>query len=263
MGEDPPVLVDAAGPVVTITLHRPERLNALSPAVVDALTATLGDLPGTTRVLVVTGTGRAFSAGGDLAAVEAMAHERGLGAGAGTEAFHQAISAALRRLELLEVPVVAAVNGLAVAGGLELACACDLVLAAASATFGDGHANYGLLPAGGGSVRLPRRIGVSRAKYLMYTGETVSAATMRDWGLVHEVVPDDELAAATKRLTERLATASRDGLRRMKDMVDRGLEMTVDDALAHEQTVAAAHVHAADYAEGLAAFRERRAPRFD
>ncbi|MEJ2870534.1 enoyl-CoA hydratase-related protein [Actinomycetospora sp. OC33-EN08] len=263
MGEDAPVVADTTGPVTTVTLNRPERLNAISPAVVDAIDAALDGLTASTRVLVITGRGRAFSAGGDLEAVEAMARERGLGAGAGTEEFHAAISAVLRRLELLDFPVVAAVNGLAVAGGLEIACACDVVLAVESARFGDGHANYGLLPAGGGSVRLPRRLGVGRAKYLMYTGETVSAATMRDWGLVAELVGDGELAAATDRLTARLAAASRDGLGRMKTMVDRGLEMTVDDALAHEQKVAAEHVHAADYAEGLSAFRERRAPRFD
>jgi enoyl-CoA hydratase len=262
--EDAPVLIDGgAGPVTTLTLNRPDRLNAISPAVVDAVDAALDALAPSTRVLVITGRGRAFSAGGDLEAVEAMAQERGLGAGAGTEAFHGAISAVMRRLEVLPIPVVAAVNGIAVAGGLELACACDLVLAETSATFGDGHAKYGLLPAGGGSIRLPRRIGVSRAKYLMYTGASVPATTMRDWGLLHEVVPDGELAVATARLADQLAARSRDGLRRMKDMVDRGLEMTVDDALAHEQKVAAEHLHAADYAEGLSAFRERRAPRFD
>lgn len=263
MSDDAPVLVDhGPGPVVTLTLNRPERLNAIGPAVVATLDAVLDDLPPATRVLVVTGRGRAFSAGGDLEAVTAMARERGLGDDAGTEAFHAAISAVLRRLELLDVPVVAAVNGIAVAGGLELAAACDVVLAAESATFGDGHANHGLLPAGGGSVRLPRRLGAARAKYLMFTGETVSAATMCSWGLVSEVVPDAELPAATERIAARLASRSPDGLRRMKDVVDRGLDMSVDEALAYEQAVAAEHLRAPDYLEGLTAFRERRPARF-
>jgi enoyl-CoA hydratase len=262
MTDDAPVLLDRGpGPVVTLTLDRPARLNALGPETVAALDAALDDL-GDARVLVLTARGRAFSAGGDLEAVAAMARERGLDDGAGTAAFHAAISALLRRLELLPIPVLAAVNGIAVAGGLELACACDVVLATESAVFGDGHANYGLLPAGGGSVRLPRRIGANRAKYLMFTGETVPAATMRDWGLVAEVVPDDELPAAAERLAARLASRSADGLRRMKELVDRGLETGVDEALAHEQAVAAEHLGAPDYREGLAAFREKRTPRF-
>lgn len=250
------LLVDHDGPVTTLTLNRPERLNAIGPDTVRALDEALDALPAENRVVVLAARGRAFSAGGDLQAVS------GLAGGDALERFHASITAVLRRIETLPVPVVAAVNGLAIAGGLEIVAACDLAVAAESATFGDGHATYGLLPGGGGSVRLPRRIGVTRAKYLMYTGATVPAATMERWGLVSRVVPDAALPSAVGELAGVLAARSRDGLRRMKDLIDTGLELPVDKALEREQAVAAEHALSPDYREGLTAFRERRAPRW-
>ncbi|GAA1386381.1 enoyl-CoA hydratase/isomerase family protein [Pseudonocardia kongjuensis] len=250
------LLVAHDGPVTTVTLNRPERLNAIGPETVAALDAALDDLPPQNRVLVIAARGRAFSAGGDLTAISTLAGDDAL------ERFHASISAVLRRIELLPVPVVAAVNGITVAGGLELVAACDIAVAAESATFGDGHPRFGLLPGGGGSVRLPRRIGVTRAKYLMFTGESVPAATMQAWGLVSRVVPDDALRPAVEELSGLLAARSRDGLARMKDLIDTGLESTPDDALAREQVVVGEHTGSADYHEGLAAFRERRAPRW-
>jgi enoyl-CoA hydratase len=259
---EPVLLTERSGAVTTLVINRPKQLNAISPTLVQAMNAALDELPSDTRVLVITGRGRAFSAGGDLAAVLEFAASSGRDPRDGVEAFHGSISALLRRIELLPIPALAAVNGIAVAGGLEIAAACDLVIAAETATFGDGHANYGLLPAGGGSVRLPRRIGITRAKYLMYTANTIPAATMEQWGLVCQVVPDAELSAAADKLAATLATRSRDGLRRMKTLIDTGAELSAEDALRFEQTVAAEHTHSADYLEGLTAFRERRAARF-
>lgn len=235
-----------------MTLNRPERLNAIGPETV----AALDDLPSQNRVLVIAARGRAFSAGGDLTAFSAPAGDDAL------ERFHASISAVLRRIELLPVPVIAAVNGITVAGGLEVVAACDITVAAESATFGDGHSRFGLLPGGGGSVRLPRRIGVTRAKYLMFTGETVPATTMEAWGLVSRVVPDAALVPAVEELSGLLAARSRDGLARMKGLIDTGLASTLDDALEREQVVVGEHTGPADHHEGLAAFRERRAPRW-
>ncbi|GAA4879090.1 enoyl-CoA hydratase/isomerase family protein [Actinomycetospora straminea] len=248
------LLVEVQGPVTRWTLNRPHRLNALSPSLVAALGRAIDTLPPSTRVLVIGARGRAFCAGGDLEAVSA------LGEGPGLEQFHDDISSTLSRLAALPVPVVAAVGGLAVAGGLEVVLACDLVVAAESAVFGDGHARYGLLPGGGGSVRLPRRLGSPRAKYLLYTGESVPAATMESWGLVCRVVPDADLDAAVDDLAATLAARSPDGLRRMKTLVDEGLELPVEEALRREQEAAAEHARSADYREGVSAFRERRTP---
>lgn len=256
----PPVIVERSTGVIRLTLNRPEKLNSISPESVDALGAALDDLRAEDRCVVVTGTGRAFCAGGDLEAVLGLAS--GSDASDAASAFHLSITRVLRRLELLPIPVVCAVNGLAVAGGIEIAAACDLVIADADARFADGHSTYGLLPGGGGSVRLPRIIGVNRAKLLMLTGRQVSAATMQEWGLVCIVAAPGTLAAEVDKVVSELLARSRDGLARMKALIDSGLGQPLDDALDREQTVTTEHTRSPDYAEGLLAFREKRAPRF-
>ena len=140
--------------------------------------------------------------------------------------------------------------------------ACDLVVAAESAAFGDAHANYGLLPGGGSSVLLPRRIGVSRAKYLAFTGESVPAATMRDWGLVDVLAPDATFDARLDALLARLANNSPLGLRRMKRLIDDGLDQPIEVALRNELVASDAHRHSHDRNEGLAAFAQKRRPIF-
>ncbi|MGW6460003.1 enoyl-CoA hydratase/isomerase family protein [Streptomyces sp. NPDC055078] len=254
------VLVERRDGALWLTLNRPAKLNSLSPDVVAALGSALDGLTEQDRCVVIGGRGRAFCAGGDLEAVS------GLTGGAdpvAISAFHQSISALLRRVELLPVPVVCAVAGFAVAGGLEIASACDIVVAAESASFGDGHAVYGLLPGGGGSVRLPRKIGVNRAKFLALTGRRVPASTMADWGLVSLVVPDSELRSAVDALVADLTARSREGLGRFKRMLDDSVDQPLDTALAAEQTMATLHTYSKDYAEGLAAFREKRRPFFE
>ena len=168
-----------------------------------------------------------------------------------------------RRIESLPMPVIAAVNGLALAGGLELVLCCDLVLAAESARLGDAHANYGLLPGAGSSVRLPRKIGPTRAKHLLFTGELLPASALVEAGLVNRVVPDGELDAAAQKLGEALAEKSPLTLRAMKRLVDDGLEQPSQTALRLEQLALAAHLSSRDVREGLRAFREKRKPRFE
>jgi enoyl-CoA hydratase len=168
----------------------------------------------------------------------------------------------MTRLEKFPKPVIAAVNGLALAGGLELVLCCDLVIAARSARLGDAHANFGLLPGGGSSVRLPRKIGPTRAKHLLYTGEFVPAEQLREAGLVNEVVDDADLLAAAGRLVARLRTKSPLVLRRMKALVDDGLEQPIETALRLELLASEVHAHSHDMKEGLAAFEEKRAPVF-
>jgi len=253
------VIFEARGGAMWITLNRPDALNAITPAVVSGINAALdkaqqSDL----RAVVLTGTGRAFCAGADLKFVrgEAGDDEAALGR------FLDTVLLVMNRIEAFPMPVIAALNGLTLAGGLELTLCCDLVIAARSAKLGDAHANYGLLPGGGGSVRLPRKIGPTRAKYLLYTGEFLPAEQLVSAGLVNEVVDDDLLIPATEKLVAKLVSKSPLGLRRMKALVDDGLEQPSAIALRQELLASEVHARSHDLKEGLAAFEEKRKPRF-
>ncbi len=248
---------------VAITLNRPEALNSISPAMIDDLNAALDGLEDRRQLcaLSITGQGRAFCAGADLKA--AKARMDGADAGEVNSNFLDGLRRLLLRIEGFPVPVVAAVNGLALAGGLEMVLACDLVVAAASAKLGDAHANYGLVPGGGSSVRLPRKIGPTRAKQLIFSGDFLPAETLMQWGLVNKVVPDGGLGAAVDELVGTLAQRSPIGLRRMKRMIDDGLEQSLPAALRYELSLNALHVDSHDRMEGLAAFAEKRKPAFE
>ena len=247
---------------VAITLNRPDTLNSISPGMIDDLNAALDGIENRRQLcaLSFTGNGRAFCAGADLKA----AKERISGADAATvnSQFLDDLRRILLRIENFPTPVIAAVNGLALAGGLELVMACDLVIAVEGAKFGDAHANYGLVPGGGNSVRLPRKIGPTRAKQLIYTGEFLAAQQMMDWGLVNQVAPDNGLAEAVGNMVATLADKSPIGLRRMKRMVDDGQEQSLEAALRYELALNAQHAASHDRVEGLAAFAEKRKPDF-
>ena len=252
------VLTEVRDGAIWLTLNRPEAMNSISPAVVQGLMHGL-DLAATSnevRAVVLCGTGRAFCAGADLKFVRSTGDTDGVGSFLGD------FLVLLNRLEAFPKPVIAAVNGMALAGGLEMVLCCDLVVAARSAQFGDAHANYGLLPGGGGSVRLPRKIGPTRAKYLMFTGEFVSAERMKSAGLVNEVVDDPALLEAVGALVASIAAKSPLGLARMKALVDDGLQQPHETALRQELLMSALHEQSHDMHEGLAAFEEKRAPRF-
>lgn len=253
------VQVDVRAGAVWVALNRPAAMNAITPDVVSGVIAALAlaDDP-EIKAVVLIGTGRAFCAGADLKYVNSTSQ----GDEAATAKFLDSILDMMARLEACPRPVIAAVNGLALAGGLELVLCCDLVIAARSAKLGDAHANFGLLPGGGGSVRLPRKIGPTRAKYLMFTGEFLPAEDLIACGLVNEVVDDDELIAAAERLVAKLGSKSSLVLRRMKALVDDGLEQPKDVALRSELLVSEVHAHSHDMKEGLSAFEEKRTPSF-
>ena len=260
MAAEDPILVEQREAALWITLNRPAAMNAMTGAMLRRLEelAEQADRQEEIRSVVLTGAGRAFCAGADLKAVREEL-------GGGEDALLRFVSQATRtlnRIEAMRKPVIAAVNGMALAGGLELILCCDLVLAAESAKIGDAHANYGLFPGGGSSVRLPRKIGPTRAKYMLYTGEPVGAAALLAAGLINEVVPDAELPAATSRLVAKLAAKSPLVLRRMKTAVDDGLDQAQATALRLELLTWEAHGFSQDLKEGLAAFAERRPPKF-
>lgn len=255
------VEIGRAAGVLTLTLDRPDALNAIDAEMLGDIERVLGLVEGDDQLvaLVLRARGRVFSAGADLKAARARANR---GDGRTTEAFLARVTALLSRLESLPVPTLAIVEGLAVAGGLELVLCCDLVIATEAASFGDAHANFGLLPGGGGSVRLPRRIGAMRAKELMFTGRTISAALAADWGLVTTVVAAHALEATIEDLLQALRTKSPLGLRRMKRLVDDNLDLSRDEGLANEQAVSRRHAGSYDRREGLQAFNEKRRPVF-
>jgi enoyl-CoA hydratase/carnithine racemase len=160
-------------------------------------------------------------------------------------------------------PVIAALNGTTMAGGLELAMACDIVVAAESAQLGDAHANFGVYPGAGGAAVLPRLIPHNVAKYLLFTGKTLSADEMRTYGLVNEIAEDDELQRVVTELAEHIAAKSPIALRRMKEVANASLDKSRDAALEHEQVMLRKHERSYDMAEGLRAFSEKRPPQFE
>lgn len=255
--------VSARGGALWVTLNRPRALNGITPDTVDALHAALdtAEREPAIRAVVVAAAGRVFCAGADLT------HVRGAQAGAtaGTgdlAAFLAGFGRVLNRIEAFDKPVIAAVQGLAVAGGLELVLACDVVVAARSAAFGDAHANFGLLPGGGASVRLPRRVGPSTARYLMFTGVTMLATDLAHTDLITRLVDDADLTSAVEGLVGLIAAKSPLGLARMKHLLSAGLTLPAEEALRRELDVVSEHTRSADFAEGLAAFADKRAPRF-
>lgn len=258
--EEQVVKLEIRNAAAWITLNRPTALNSLTPGIGAGIDAALDEIERhpEVRAVVVTGNGRAFSAGADLKFIR----ESSGGDPHALQHFTRDLLQVLTRLEQFPRPVIAAVNGLALAGGIELVLCCDIVIAAESAKLGDAHANYGLIPGGGSSVRLPRKIGPTRAKGLMFTGEFLPARELMAMGLVNEVVPDGELTAAVERFVAKLANKSPLGLARMKQLVDDGLNQPQDTALRLELLTFDLHASSEDMQEGLAAFEQKRTPQF-
>ena len=256
--QDEGVRLAFADGVATLTLDRPGSMNALSQAMMRSLERQLrvvGGLPGL-RAVVLTGTGRAFCAGGDLIEFEAA-----LKAG-GTRLvdmlrYNQDV---IQMVEDLPVPVIGAANGTAVAGGLELLLACNIILAADGAKLGDGHAKFGIVPAGGATVRLGERIGPGRAARLFYTAELVDAGTMAHWGLVDEIVPKERLMERAGEIAGEICAASPEVVRHIKALTRQPKDAERRARIRAELERFRMHLDGADLADGLAAFREKRTP---
>jgi enoyl-CoA hydratase/carnithine racemase len=245
------------GMVGWITLERPKAMNALSRDMVDGMTAVLASWQNDpdVRAVVITGTGPAFCAGADLKQADAPA-------AAGEKDFLDAIVELFDTLRAFPKPTIAAVNGLALAGGLETVLCCDIVVAGKSARFGDAHSNFGVFPGGGGAAVLPRKVPANVAKYLLYTGDSLPADDMKAYGLVNEVVADAELADRAQALGEKFAQKSPIVLARMKKVANEAPEKSMADALRHEVLELRNHKRSYDIQEGLRAFVEKRKPEF-
>jgi enoyl-CoA hydratase len=250
------IRTDLRDQVLWVTLARAERMNALSPTMLDDLAAELdrAESDEAVRCLVLTGEGRAFCAGADLSSVPSDAD--------GLASFVAHAAAVTSRLEAFSKPTIACVNGLALAGGLELLLCTDIVVAARGAEIGDGHVRLGLLPGAGGSVRLLRAVGLARARYLLFSGARLPAQTAEAWGLVQQLCDGGDLVGVVQELAQRIASYSPLVLKRMKALVASAADLSLEAALQAELDANRAHARSHDLREGLAAFRERRQPVF-
>ncbi len=263
MEATPTIRYEQRGATAWITLDRPDAMNALSGPMCTELLEAIGRIerdPGI-RVIVLTGAGRAFCAGADLKGVFEDAGGSPGPIDPMTDFLDQ-VGTMMERLRVCPKPSIAALNGLTLAGGLEFAMACDLIIAADSARIGDAHANFGVFPGAGGAAILPRRIGATAAKYLLFTGDTLPAKELVPLGLVNRVVPDADLGSEVEKLAARIASKSPLVIRRMKQTVADGLEQPQASALRLERVVLDAHRHSHDIREGLAAFVGKRTPDF-
>ncbi|WP_141578379.1 enoyl-CoA hydratase/isomerase family protein [Actinomadura sp. WMMA1423] len=251
--------LEVADRVARLTFTRPESLNSLTFQALDDLDSALDAVEADpeVRVLVVSGTGRAFSVGLDLALLDAAFADAAV-----WERVANRLAALTLRLERLPVPVVAAVNGLARAGGFELLLACDLVLVADSAHIADAHAEFGVVPAGGSTARLPRIVGRQRAREIFLTGRWIDAAEAVEFGIALRAVPAAELPAAAAELAARLARRSRACMAAMKRQLAAADGLPVAEAVGPEIEEFVAYVTPpdSDGQEGFRAYRENRAP---
>jgi 2-(1,2-epoxy-1,2-dihydrophenyl)acetyl-CoA isomerase len=258
MGE-PTVRVEQADSIATLTLNRPEARNALDLAMREELEAALRSLEaeGHVRVLVLRGAGEHFCAGGDVKFMQA----RRMSAAEGEQRV-EAMNRAILALARFRTPTIAMVDGFAVGAGCNLALACDLVIASDRARFGEVFARIGLVPDGGGTWLLPRRVGLARAKELVFTADTIPAAEAERIGLINRVVPAAELAAQALALARRIAGGPPRALAMAKSLLTRGLSLDLETSLSWEALAQGMMIESEDHREGLAAFFEKRSPRF-
>jgi enoyl-CoA hydratase len=249
---------EGRGAVALLTLDRPKALNALDRATLEALAARCAELAGdrSVRAVVLTGEGRAFCAGADVA--EMRAHDP-----AAAEAFSRLGHSAFAALESLPAPVIAAVNGYALGGGCELALACDWIYASARARFGQPEVALGLIPGFGGTTRLVRRVGVGWAKEIALGGEPIDAETALRIGLANRVFAPEQLLPAAIAAGERIATRGPLAVALAKRVIQEGQAADLRTAHALEQTAFGLVSASRDRAEGMDAFLEKRDPLFE
>jgi 2-(1,2-epoxy-1,2-dihydrophenyl)acetyl-CoA isomerase len=248
------VLTARDGAVLTITLNRPEVFNAFNAALHAALAAALDEAADpAVRAVVVTGAGRGFCAGQDLKEFSEMPESI-------RDRLEQTYHPNIRAIRALEKPVIAAVNGPCAGAGLSLACACDLRIAADSATFVPGFIGIGLIPDSGGSWFVHRLLGFARAFEWMTSNRKLTAAEAHAWGLVSEVT--DDLPARAAALAADYAALPTRGIGLTKRLFEHAYDASLEEQLALEAELQQEATGTADFAEGVAAFLEKRPPRF-
>ena len=240
--------------ILTVTLSRPKALNALNSLFfreMDDLISSVARRP-ELKALVITGEGKAFVAGADIAEMVGMSSAEG-------EAFSKAGQATFRSFENLEIPVIAAVNGFALGGGCELAMACDIRVASSAAKFGQPEVSLGLVPGYAGTVRLPRLAGPGNALYMLLTGDLISAEEALRMGLVQKVVEPDQLMPEVLKIAQKIAAKGPKAVRKVKKLVRAGLLNGFDKGCAMESAEFGT-LFGNEGTEGMKAFLEKRKP---
>ncbi len=247
---DTAILVHRDGAVAEITLNRPEALNAMSAALVDALKNAFQQLSAddTVRAIILTGAGRAFSCGVDLKEISQSPDAIQNFDWHGGASLYDAVHACPH-------PVISAVNGFAITGGLELALLADFIIASDTAVFADTHARVGITPSWGMTQVLPRLIGINRARQMSLTGEFVDAAKAYDWGLANEIVPADQLMDRARHLARQICETDRSTMTKIRDLIGISAELSLSASMTREAAVFDDHiatVSTKDVAEGRA-----------
>lgn len=248
--------------VCVLTLNRPDRLNALTVQVASEFKAAVAEaMERRARAIVVTGAGRAFSAGGDLREMQEIAKKDGR-----AEAFFdeplRIINESIMLIRETPVPFIAAVNGVASGGGCNLALACDLVIAAESARFNQAFIKIGLTPDCGGTFILPRLVGWKRATELLFTGDLVNAQAAAEMGMINSVAPDEELMSRAMAMADKLAQAPTAAIAEIKKLLDASAANDLKTQLDLERRTQIESGRTKDFVEGVSAFLEKRPPRF-
>jgi enoyl-CoA hydratase/carnithine racemase len=251
------VTVERQGAIAVVQLARPNQLNALTTELTRELALAMTDLHDDPNVrgVVITGEGRAFAAGAELRDVL----DRDI---AGNLAYNREVIDAFQLVADLPVPTIAAINGFALGGGLELALACTIRIASVEAKLGLPEVRLGILPGAGGTQRLPRLIGRSRALLLLLSGRTISAQVAHDFGIVDQVVPPDRVLSVAIDLASEIARNAPLSVRAIKNAVDVGVEMSLSAATSYTERHLEVLLHSPDSREGIEAFLEKRDPRF-
>jgi enoyl-CoA hydratase len=252
------IIVQVDEGIATITINRPESLNALNPSVYQELNAALTILasdPGV-KAVIITGAGnKAFVAGADISAMSTMSPSEVIRFGAIGKETSQ-------RIESIPQPVIAAINGLAFGGGCELALTCDFRVASRSAKFGQPEINLGIIPGGGGTQRLTRLVGMSQAKALIMLGDSISAEQALQIGLVHQVVDAEQVMPASVKLAKKLSQKAPIALAMAKRAIQRAAGSDTDEGFEFELNCFAHCFSTQDQKEGMKAFLEKRPPQF-
>ncbi|KVE90606.1 2-(1,2-epoxy-1,2-dihydrophenyl)acetyl-CoA isomerase [Burkholderia vietnamiensis] len=252
--------LDRAANVATVTLSRPDKLNSFTRAMHRELQSALDEVEKAgARALILTGAGRGFCAGQDLADLDFTP-------GASTDLgalIDEHFNPLIRRLQRMPIPVIAAVNGTAAGAGANLALACDLVFAARSSSFIQAFVKIGLVPDSGGTWFLPQRIGMARALGLALTGDKLGAEQAEQWGLIWRAVDDDALAASVRQVANQLAQQPTLAIASIKQSMRDSISNTLDQQLDVERDLQRKLGQSYDYSEGVKAFIEKRAPRFE
>ena len=241
-----------------LTIDRPEALNALNSTVITELEQVIGEVEGDGALLglILTGAGRSFVAGADIGEQQPLDL-------AGGRKWGQRGSALMRRIEKLEIPTIAAVNGFALGGGCELALSCDIILASEKAKFGQPEVGLGITPGFSGTQRLPRRVGTARAKELIFSGRMVKADEAERMGLVNAICAPEELMDKAMEMAQSFAKNAPIAVKYAKACIDRGMQMDMDDGIALENELFAMCFATADQKEGMKAFLEKRDAAFE